>query len=101
MNHTTVRIPIYAEHCVQAGQVAYGYLESIECAEDPEAVSDDIIVYEGLPETLITEARERLATRQDRRAGGAGDAYAHACARSVLEYLGASEEAEPDAGLDE
>ena len=75
-----MRIYIYNENCdPESGQV---------CTDEDTQQSNDCHLWgEGEPSDLALQARERLALVRDTRAGGAGDAYAHRCARNALAYV--------------
>jgi hypothetical protein len=76
-------IYVYAENCVQAGRTYSG--------DDPENNSDVWLWGSGEPAALIQQALERLSSREDKRAGGAGDSYAWKCCRNVLALLAGPE----------
>ncbi len=78
-----MKLYLYSENCTRQGAVYQG--------PDPEENGDLFAWGEGTEEELAAQARERLSQRTDTRPGGAGDAFAHRCCRSVLEYLGVEE----------
>jgi hypothetical protein len=82
-----MQIWVYSEQTTRSGQV---------CTDQNliERESGDINFFgAGTEHELISMARERLATRLDKRPGGASDKYAHECARQVLRHLGANPDA--------
>lgn len=74
-------IAIWAEHTTRAGEVA----RKAEWPEDEG--SPDYDWHSGERDELIADARAEL-DRRDPRPGGAGMAYRHKAARSILEELG-------------
>jgi hypothetical protein len=80
-----MKIWIYAENCVRAGQIA-GHDE--DGSESSLASRHDLVSWEGSPATIAKLARKRL-TRTDWRPGGNADNYTRRTARNVLAYLNA------------
>ena len=81
-----MKIYTYNENCTLASQVAH---ETRHMSEEDFAECGDLSLYgEGTAAELIAEAMKSLATRYDKRDGGAGDTFRWKCDREVLESLG-------------
>ena len=82
----TYRLYVKAENCTSKGTI-YGADHLCDYADD----CDCFLWGEGTREELIEQALRRLALRNDKRAGGAGDGFDWKCAQNVLDYLNGPE----------
>ncbi|MFW6159383.1 MAG: hypothetical protein ACOC8E_08510, partial [Planctomycetota bacterium] len=95
-----MRIYVWNENTSKAGCVS-SRPDAAESGDTREWTDGD-----ETPEAIAERAWGVLATRTDGRPGGAGDAYAHKCARNVLRhvepvyYLDADDSAWDAQGLD-
>ena len=80
-----MKVYVYNENCTSAGRVSADDNTTDEDRDD----NGDLSLYgEGSEAELIASALASLATRYDRRPGGAGDSFRWKCDRNVLRYLG-------------
>ena len=82
-----MKLFVYAEHTASAGHIRHVDPHT-EDEADIEDCDDYSLWGEGDDEALIAEARQQLSVSYDTRPGGAGDAFRHKCARSVLNFFG-------------
>jgi hypothetical protein len=80
-----MKVFVFAEHCPMRARVVN---DPDQYLRDDGEYSDDITLYgDGDEPELIDYALQSLATRYDRRPGGACDDYRWNCDRNVLKLL--------------